>query len=38
MTTKKRKRGQWVFWLAVILSVIGVLAVVMLALHALGVV
>ncbi len=35
---KKKKDDSWVFWLAIVLSVIGIIAVIILALHALGLV
>lgn len=38
MAKKKKDKDAWVFWLASTLIVIGVLAVIMLALHALGVI
>lgn len=35
---KKDEESPWIFWLAFFLIIIGVLAVIMLALHALGVI
>ncbi len=35
---RKKEEDAWVFWLAIVLSVIGVAAMVMLALHALKII
>lgn len=35
---KEKEEAPWIFWLATVLIIIGVLAVIMLALHALGII
>lgn len=34
--SEKKNKEDWIFWLALILSIIGICAVIVLALHALG--